>query len=134
MRTFGAFCLFTFHSGGTCMSISEKIHGKVAVLKISGKLMGGNETREIPDKIKSLLSDGVADIMMDLGKVKWMNSTGLGALIESRRLISEKEGNLKLSAVTEKIKSLLMITQIMNLFDTYESADRALASFQSSAK
>ncbi|MCH7782136.1 STAS domain-containing protein [candidate division KSB1 bacterium] len=114
------------------MGIHESIHDKVAVLKISGKLMGGNETKEIPEKIRSLLSDGMTDIVMDLGKVKWMNSTGLGALIESRRLIIEKEGNLKLSAVTEKIKSLLMITQIIQLFDTYETVDRALASFQSS--
>ena len=113
------------------MGIHESIQGKVAVLKISGKLMGGNETKEIPEKVKSLLSDGLTDVVMDLGKVKWMNSTGLGALIESRRLITEKEGNLKLSSVTEKIKSLLMITQIMSLFDTYESVDRALASFQS---
>lgn len=114
------------------MGIRESIHDKVAVLKISGKLMGGDETKEIPEKIRSLLSDGLTDIVMDLGKVKWMNSTGLGAIIESRRLITEKEGNLKLAAVTEKIKSLLMITQIIQLFDTYETVDRALASFQSS--
>ena len=113
------------------MGIHESIHDKVAVLKISGKLMGGNETQEIPEKIKSLLADGMTNIVFDLGKVKWMNSTGLGAIIESRRLISEKEGKLKLSSVTEKIKSLLMITQIISLFDTYETVDRALASFQS---
>lgn len=113
------------------MAVSEKIHGNVAVLKVSGKLMGGSETKEVSEKVKSLLIDGITNIVIDLGKVSWMNSTGLGVLIESRRLITEKHGNLKLSAVTEKIKSLLMITQILNLFDTYETSERALAGFQS---
>ncbi len=113
------------------MAISEKIHEDVAVLKISGKLMGGDETKEITEKVRSLLTDGITKIVMDLGKVKWMNSTGLGALLESRKLITDKEGTLKLAAVAEKIKSLLMITQILSQFDTYETSDRALASFKS---
>ena len=112
------------------MAIKEKIEGDIALLTISGKLMGGNETKEITERVNSLLSDGIKKIVMDLGKVKWMNSTGLGALIESRRIITEKEGILKLAAVAEKIKSLLIITQILNLFETYETADRALGSFK----
>ncbi|MCP4727576.1 MAG: STAS domain-containing protein [bacterium] len=112
------------------MAIKEKIEGDIALLTISGKLMGGNETKEITEKVKSLLDDGMKKVVMDLGKVKWMNSTGLGALIESRRLITEKDGVLKLAAVAEKIKSLLIITQILNLFETYETADRAVGSFK----
>ncbi|MFC1563385.1 STAS domain-containing protein [candidate division KSB1 bacterium] len=112
------------------MAIKEKIEGDIALLTISGKLMGGNETKEITEKVNSLLSDGIRKIVMDLGKVKWMNSTGLGALIESRRLITDKDGVLKLAAVADKIKSLLIITQILNLFETYETADRAVGSFK----
>lgn len=113
------------------MGISEKIHGDVALLAISGKLMGGNETKEITEKVKSLLGEDVKKIIMDLHKVKWMNSTGLGALLESRQLIIEANGVFKLAAVADKIKSLLMITQILSKFETYETADRALASFKS---
>jgi len=112
------------------MAISEQIHEDVAVLQVSGKLMGGDETKEITEKVRSLLADNITKIIMDLGKVKWMNSTGLGALLESRKLIIEKNGVLKLAAVADKIKSLLMITQIMNQFETYETAERALASFK----
>ncbi|KPK92644.1 anti-anti-sigma factor [bacterium SM23_31] len=115
------------------MAIKEKIHGNVAVLEISGKLMGGNETRQITKKVESLLRDGVKNIVIDLANVNWMSSTGLGSIIESRRLITDKNGVLKLSAVTEKVKSLLMITQITNLFETYETADQAVASFHQSS-
>ena len=110
------------------MAIRETIHGNAAVLKVSGKLMGGKETKEISEKVRSLLSDDIKNIIIDLGKVNWMNSTGLGTLIESRRLIAEKDGVLKLSAVTKKIKSLLIITQIISLFETYETAEKALES------
>lgn len=112
------------------MAIKERMEDDIAILSISGKLMGGNETKEVSEKVESLLSDGISKIVMDLAKVKWMNSTGLGALIESRRIITEKEGTLKLAAVAEKIKSLLIITQILNLFETYETPDRAIASFK----
>ncbi len=112
------------------MAVKEKIEGDIAVLTISGKLMGGSETKEITEKVQSLLNDGITKIVMDLGKVKWMNSTGLGALIESRRIINESDGVLKLAAVAEKIKSLLIITQILSLFDTFETSDRAVASFK----
>ena len=115
------------------MAINEKIHGDIAVLKIRGKMMGGPETSEITEKVKSLLNDHVHKIVLDLGKVKWINSSGLGALIESRRLITEQKGVLKIASVTEKIKSLLIITQIMELFETFETSDRALASFQSTS-
>jgi len=114
--------------GGNHMAIRETIHGNAAVLKVSGKLMGGKETKEISEKVRSLLSDDIKNIIIDLGKVNWMNSTGLGTLIESRRLIAEKDGVLKLSAVTKKIKSLLIITQIISLFETYETAEKALES------
>ena len=110
------------------MAIRETIHGNAAVLKVSGKLMGGKETKEISEKVRNLLSDDIKNIIIDLGKVNWMNSTGLGTLIESRRLIAEKDGVLKLSAVTKKIKSLLIITQIISLFETYETAEKALES------
>lgn len=112
------------------MAIKERMEDDIAILVISGKLMGGSETKEISEKVESLLNDGISKIVMDLAKVKWMNSTGLGALIESRRIITEKEGVLKLASVAEKIKSLLIITQILNLFQTYETPERAIASFK----
>ena len=63
------------------MAIKEKIVDNVAVLTLGGKLMGGSETSDIRDKVYSLISDNITNVVIDLKKVKWINSSGLGALM-----------------------------------------------------
>ena len=111
------------------MKIKERIEGDVAILTISGNMMGGPETSALHDKVKSLIADGIKNVIFDLGKVKWMNSSGLGVLMSTWGSLQKEGGNLKLANVSEKIDSLLMITQLIQFFETYESVDRALASF-----
>ena len=57
------------------MKIKEKIESHVAILSLSGKLMGGPETTMVHDHVKSLLTDGIKNVVIDLGGVKWMNSS-----------------------------------------------------------
>jgi anti-sigma B factor antagonist len=112
------------------MKIKEKIEGDVAVLQISGKLMGGPETQELHDHIKGLIADNIKKIVIDLSKVKWMNSSGLGVLMASYTTVKNKGGELKLANVTEKVNNLLMITQLITIFKTFETVERAVASFK----
>ncbi len=112
------------------MAVKEKIQGDVAVLQISGKLMGGEETREVHEKVKSLLGDGIKKIVIDVSNVKWLNSSGLGMLISCLTSVTSAEGTLKIAGATEKINSLLMITKLITVFDTYETVDRAVATFK----
>lgn len=111
------------------MKIKEKIEGDVAVLTVSGNMMGGPETSALHDKVKSLIADGIKRVVIDLKGVKWMNSSGLGVLMACMTSLNNASGKLKLASVTEKVKSLLMITQLMRIFDTYENAERATAAF-----
>ena len=111
------------------MKIKEKMERDIAILTITGNMMGGPETTALHDKIKSLMADGIKKVIIDLGKVRWMNSSGLGVLMASWGSLRKESGNLKLASISEKINSLLMITQLMQFFETYESVDRALASF-----
>ncbi|MCK4892320.1 MAG: STAS domain-containing protein [Calditrichia bacterium] len=111
------------------MKIKEKIEGDVAVLTISGNMMGGPETMALHEKVKSLGADEIKRVVIDLKGVKWMNSSGLGVLMACMSTLNNTGGKLKLASVTEKVKSLLVITQLMRIFDTFESAERAVASF-----
>ena len=111
------------------MKIKESIQGKVAVLAPSGNLMGGSDTQGLHDHVKSLINDGIINVVIDLGKVKWMNSSGLGVLIASMTSLKNAEGSLKLASITNKVNSLLMITQMIRIFETYASSERAVASF-----
>ena len=111
------------------MRIKEKIEGDVAVLSLSGKMMGGPETAELQKHVKTLLADKIDKIVVDLAKVKWMNSSGLGALMGSLTSARTTDGDLRIANATEKVQSLLMITQLMTIFKTFDSVDRAVASY-----
>ncbi len=111
------------------MAYKEEVHGDVYVLMIKGKLMGGSETSEIHDRIRELSQVGVKRIVLDLGGVKWMNSSGLGALMSSLTTIKNVGGDLKLSSVADKVESLLMITQLLKIFKTFSSVEDAVKSF-----
>lgn len=112
------------------MSIKEKIVGDIVILSLKGNLMGEPDTTDLRDKIYSLLQDNFVNIVLDLAKVKWVNSSGLGTLISSMTSIKNKGGELRLANVTDKVESLFVITQLIKVFKTYETVDRAVASFK----
>jgi anti-sigma B factor antagonist len=112
------------------MALKEKMIDDIAVLTPKGKLMGGSETVSVHDKIKDLINTDVKKVVIDLGKVNWMNSSGLGALMGAMTSVRNADGDLKLANVTDKVQSLLMITKLITIFETYESIDEATASFK----
>jgi len=112
------------------MAVKEKIIGNVTVLMVSGKLMGGNETREVHEKVKSLISDGLKKVVIDLSKVKWLNSQGLGMLMACFTSLRNAGGDLRIAGATDRVNSLLMITKLITIFETFETADRAVATFK----
>jgi len=105
------------------------MEGDVAVLTVSGNMMGGPETSALHDKVKSLISDGIKKVVIDIKGVKWMNSSGLGVLMACMSSLQQADGKLKLASVTEKVKSILIITKLVEVFDTFETAERAVANF-----
>ena len=114
------------------MKIKEKIDNHVAILSLSGKMMGGPETTALHDHIRGLMNDGISKVVIDLGGVKWINSSGLGVLMAAMTTLKNAEGQMKLANVTEKVESLLMITQLLRIFQTYDSIDRAVSAMSES--
>ena len=112
------------------MTIKEKMQGDVAVLTFKGNLMGEPDTTEVRDKIYGLLQEGFNKIVLDMGQVKWVNSSGLGTLIAAMTSVKNKGGEMRLARVTDKVESLFAITQLIKVFKTYETVERAVASFK----
>lgn len=106
---------------------SEKYGAVVITLK--GNVMGGPEAQEFHDLLGNFLDDSKSNIIIDLGSVKFMNSTGLGMLISGYTSVKNKGGVLKLANATEKINSLLVITKLITIFENFESVDAAAESF-----
>ena len=112
------------------MKITQKIQDDIVILELSGKIMGGPDATLLNDKLHSFIEAGQTKVVADLAKVNWMNSSGLGILISALTTIRNAGGDLKLSAITERIQSLLMITKLLTVFDTYDSTKEAIASFE----
>lgn len=112
------------------MQLKEKIEKNVAVLTLKGDILGEPETTQIREKIHSLVGDQVKSVVIDLGGVAFLNSSGLGTLIASLTTMRNAGGELRLARVGEKVKNLFVITQLVKVFDTYETVERALMSFE----
>jgi anti-sigma B factor antagonist len=100
----------------------------IVILSLSGKIMGGPEASEINGKINQLIDDGKLKILIDLKEVEWMNSSGLGILIDAVTVLKNNNGALRLINVSDRIKNLLKITKLDTVFDIRGSIDDAKGS------
>ncbi|GAB4184388.1 MAG: hypothetical protein Kow00108_21960 [Calditrichia bacterium] len=112
------------------MKINDRYDRDICIMEISGNMMGGPDTQELHEKVKNALGDGIKKIVIDLSNVKWMNSSGLGTLMSTYSSITRESATVKLAGTTEKIKSLLIITKLLQFFENYESVDRAIAAYK----
>lgn len=112
------------------MNIDLKEVGDVTVMGIKGNMMGGPETISVHDTVKELINQGKTKVVVDLSQVKWMNSSGLGTMMGCLTSLKNSQGDLKLSGVTEKVKSLFMITKLITLFETYDTYEDAAKAFE----
>ena len=92
--------------------------------------MGGPDASILHEKLHEFIEMDKKKIIIDLSKVDWMNSTGLGILISGYTTIKNHNGDLKLANLTKKVQSLLTITKLVAVFDAYDSVDEAIASFK----
>jgi anti-sigma B factor antagonist len=115
--------------GGLLMKLQRGDREGVVVLSLSGKLMGGDDADKFHGEVKKALDDGNTKILIDLGGVDWINSTGLGILIAGHSTIKKAGGQMKLCRVSKRVDSILMVTRLNMIFENYEDEAQALASF-----
>ncbi len=111
------------------MKIKTTEKYEAVVLELKGNVMGGDDTKEFNEVLHKLIGGGKTRVVLDLGGVKFMNSSGLGMLIGGLTTMKKAEGHLKLANVTEKIESLLIITKLIKIFESFDSVDDAVKSF-----
>ncbi len=107
------------------MKFDDFLEGDVAVIDVSGKIMGGEETTLFHGKIHEYIQQNKKSIVIDLSKVDWMNSVGLGMLISALTTVKNAGGRLVLANIT-KIESILTITRLITVFEHYDTREEAL--------
>ena len=113
------------------MNIKEKITDNVAVLNLKGDLVSEEDTIKLKEKIHSLASDKMKNVVVDMSGLDYVNSSGLGTLISALTTMRNAGGDLRLARLGERVENLFVITKLVKVFDTYETVERAVASYNS---
>jgi len=111
------------------VKIEERTVGPVVVLDMAGRLVAGESQGRLKDKINSLTMQGRLQILLNLGEVSYIDSTGLGELVSSYSTVTRHSGHIKLVNLTEKVQDLIAICRLSTVFETFDSEADALSSF-----
>jgi anti-sigma B factor antagonist len=90
--------------------------------------MGGENTTMFHGRVRENINNNIRAFVIDLQKVDWVNSVGLGILIGALTTVKNADGHLVLANI-DNIRSLLSLTRLITVFDHFDSREEAIASF-----
>jgi anti-sigma B factor antagonist len=109
--------------------LSTRQVGDVAVIDVSGRITLGEGSSNLREGIRELLSRGQRKILLNLGEVSYIDSSGIGELVWGYTSVANQGGQLKLLNLTKRVKDLLQITRLYTVFDIYDDEAEAVRSF-----
>jgi len=101
----------------------------VRIIKLTGKITIGAGDVKLRELIHGSLDEGMKKLLIDLGGVSAMDSSGIGEMVAAYTTVAKGGGQLKLVHLSPKINDILQVTQLITVFDVFESEEEALANF-----
>lgn len=102
----------------------------VSIMDLSGRITLGEGSVTLRDAVRDVLNKGSKKILLNLGDVDYIDSSGLGELVSAYTAVKNQGGEMKLLNLTKKVKDLLQITKLYTVFDVNDDEAAAVASFQ----
>ena len=112
------------------LDVRERQAGDVTILDMTGEVRIGEGSIALREAIRKLSDEGKTKLLLNLGGVSYVDSSGIGELIANYTTVSRQGGQLKLLNLTDRIQNLLVITKLLTVFDVYEDEPTALKSFE----
>ena len=112
------------------MQMTERYVGNVTILDLAGTITIDNDAIRLKDKINSLLLQQRTSVILNLAEVSYIDSGGLGQIVASYTAVMRAGGSLKLLKVNKRNHDLLSITRLVTIFQTFDTEDAALRSFE----
>jgi anti-sigma B factor antagonist len=104
--------------------------GPVTIIDLSGKISLGEGSALLRRTIRELLENGQTRILLNLGDVNYIDSSGIGELVSGFTAVRNRNGELKLLNLTKKVNDLLQLTKLFTVFDVYTDEATAVRSYQ----
>jgi len=111
------------------MKSSIRDAGDIRVIELSGKITIGAGDVKIRELIEQALEDSKNDVILDLGGVTAIDSSGIGEMVACYTTVTKRGGHLKLMHLSPKITDILQVTQLITVFDVFDDEREALGSF-----
>ena len=105
----------------------------VTILDCSGRITLGEGSVILKDVVRELLSKGQKHILLNLGNVNYIDSSGIGELVSAFTTVRNEGGDLKLLNLTKRVNDLLQITKLSTVFDVKDDEAGAIKSFNADA-
>ncbi|MBZ5494884.1 MAG: STAS domain-containing protein [Acidobacteriia bacterium] len=113
------------------MKLSSRLADEVTILDVEGKILLGEGDLQIRQAVDEMLAQGRRNFLLNLAKVPYIDSAGLGQIIRCFTAIRKAGGSFKLLSPNTKVVDLLTVTKLVNVFDWYNDEAGALSSFVS---
>jgi anti-sigma B factor antagonist len=103
------------------MKLKKQEVDGVLLVYVEGKMVGGEDSDVFHDFIKDIVKEGHKKILINLKKVPWADSRGIGMLIGAHTSIKNAEGSMVLTNIGDRIDSILTLTRLLLIFKTFDS-------------
>jgi len=110
------------------MKIQVEQRGEIALVRLDGRF-DASVAEAFKTRIKELIEQDHARLVVDLAKIAFIDSSGLGALVACLRSANRAGGDIRLSGLRQEIRGIFELTRLHKLFDIHTDAERALAAF-----
>ena len=108
---------------------SREVDG-ITVVDLSGRITLGEGSVQLREAVRDIVSKGSKNILLNLGDVNYIDSSGLGELVSAFTTAKNQGASVKLLNLTKKVKDVLQLTKLYTVFDIYDSEATAIASFK----
>ena len=117
------------------MSVNFKIRqvGDVTVMDMTGRIVLGEGSTALREALRDLVTHGDKKILLNLGDVSYIDSSGVGELVAGFTTVTNRGGQLKLLNLAKRVQDLLQITKLYTVFEVHDNEAKALKSFSASA-
>jgi anti-sigma B factor antagonist len=115
------------------MNITNKEIGGVSVVALNGRIVLGEESTALRERVKSLLGAGKKRIVLDMSNVTYIDSAGLGILVAAHVSAKNQGAALHLSNLGNKFHDVLQLTRLLTIFNVYDTEGEAIKSFETSS-
>ena len=111
------------------VEISTRLFGAVTVVELAGRLTLGNPTKDTEDRVKALIAGGSVRVVVDLAKLDFADSAGIGTMVACAGAAMEAGAQLRYAGANDRVKQVLKMTRVDKILSLHPNLDAALKDF-----